>query len=300
MRRNYGFLEAPPQGIDYLLGTIDKPILMESGQWDEFLPFYEPQSSKSPYFDTYACVTFSALNCLEVLHNYFNNEIINYSDRLTAKLSGTIPGVGNYFRSVAESIRKDGVVLEPIYPFIANKNEYYQTVPSDVRIQIFKINMGWEWIRYNDYLTDRKERLIEGLQYGPLQISVHAWPRSKNGIYPRSEKQRNHAVMLYGYEEGRYWKIFDHYKQERKKLAWDYNFGSAILYSLEGTVDLAKKYEGMLIKNVNSPDYFYSNGEQIAYIKNESSFLFGYEAGFWGYWDNVLTVKEKIKKDITF
>ena len=44
---------------------INDKILVENGQWDRYLPVYEAQGRQG--FDSYACVTFSTLNCVETL-----------------------------------------------------------------------------------------------------------------------------------------------------------------------------------------------------------------------------------------
>ena len=298
--KNYGLLEAPPQKRDYLLGTVKKEVIVEDGQWEGFLPPVEYQKSYKTKFDTYGCVSFSALNCIEMLYRS-RGERLNFSDRFTVVESGTVPGRGNYFRNVAESIRKDGVVLEPYYPMVDNKSEYYQSIPKHVYDMVFKVPVYWGWVQYTRTGDSQEKALMDALQFAPVQISVYAWPKpDKDGIYRRTDKTRNHAVTLYGYEKFAYWKIFDHYKGEHKKLAWDYNIGSCVLFSLGGTVDLARKYKDSLIKNADSPKVYYSNGKQIAWIKDEPSFLFGYDAKFWGYWDSIKTVQEKIKEDIKF
>lgn len=301
MPKNYGLIPQPASPEDYLLGTINKPILRPDGQWKEIVPTIEFQKSYETGFDSYGCVTFSALNCIETVHKYYYEEV-NYSDRYTVKKSGTEPGRGNTLKAVAESIRKDGVVLEKEYPFVKSQKEYYQPIPAEVEEKAKKIDVGYEWLwnLYTGWHTNKPSILMQALIYGPIQITLNAWPREKNGIFPRNPGIPNHAVMLVGYKEGEYWEIFDHYQMEFKKLAWDYGIESPLLYSIGNEVDLVKKYEGKLFKNANSPKYYYSNGKEIAHIKNEKSFYFGRDAGFWGDWGDVTIEEQKIKEDITF
>jgi len=83
---------------------------------------------------------------------------------------------------------------------------------------------------------------MEALKYGPLQVTVYAWNHEEDGVYPNPKnKYRNHAVTLVGFDEGSHWIIFDHYNQSVKKLAWDYEFGHALRY----TVSLNKPTQPM-------------------------------------------------------
>jgi hypothetical protein len=63
---------------------------------------------------------------------------------------------------------------------------------------------------------------------------------------------------------------------------------------------MAERYAGRLIKNADNPKVYYSNGEQIAHIENETKFYFGLEAKFWPGFGDVETIEEPIKEDITF
>src|SRR3990167_6521014 len=106
---NYGFIQHDLRNEDYIFGAItgiDVNPLQKDGQWDTFLPLYEAQSTVN--YDTMACVTFSALNCLETLFKRRYGTEPNWSDRYIAVLSGT--GInGNYAMAVWDTIRKYGL-----------------------------------------------------------------------------------------------------------------------------------------------------------------------------------------------
>ena len=109
--QNTGVLEQPIGSTDYIQDQSSAVAYEEvnpSGDWSAFLPVGESQIGL--YGDTLACVTFSALNCLETLQKFKGNDT-NYSDRFTAKMSGTTKN-GNYLQAVANSIRHDGLVDE--------------------------------------------------------------------------------------------------------------------------------------------------------------------------------------------
>lgn len=298
-------IKSQPVSTDYYAGVVEKQILCSSGQWDGYLPEVEYQKDYKTGFDSFSCVTFSALNTIEMIFLQ-RGERKNFADRFTAIDSGTMPDRGNSLRNVAESIRKTGVVDQAVYPFVGTEKEYFQKIPQEVRDKAYKIPVSWEWGHTGENLTkwrkDPQSVLCELLQYAPVQVTV--WAYTKNivdGIYqPHGVKDENHAVTLFGYEEGKYFKVFDHYAQSIKKLHWNYGLETPLLFTLDGQVNIAKKYAGKLFKEMNSPKVYYSNGEQIAWVKDEKSFLFGFKSGFWGYWDEINTIQEKVVEDIIF
>lgn len=103
---NHGLLIAPHQSSkDYIFGAVTALVpeqLRSDGDWGAFLGVYEPQSF--PWGDTLACVSYSALNCVEIIAKYRTEKDYNFSDRFLAKVSGTTRS-GNYLEKVAESIR---------------------------------------------------------------------------------------------------------------------------------------------------------------------------------------------------
>lgn len=231
--KNYGLLEdLTLNPKDWRFGGISgatKTVLREDGQYLDFLPTRELQHNG---FDSMACVSFSALNCLEMIHRV-NGLPVNYSDRFLAKMSGTTPQ-GNYLTMVAETIRREGLVIEDLWPFsfgsdIRTWEAFYADIPQEVR------DRAKDWLTGWNYAWERvgKNDLKDALRYGPVQVTVYAWPRPVNGLYTDGgNTKRNHAVALVGYKEGEYWTIFDHYDKTVKNLVWDYDFGTHIQFSL--------------------------------------------------------------------
>lgn len=306
LMKNYGLVIEPPvQERDFFAGTIIKKVLMPSGQWDNFIQKpTEYQKSYKTGFDSYGCVSFSLLNVLEAL-SLFHGEQKNFSDNFTAVDSGTRYGIGNSQRAVVEAARKR-VVNEVDYPFQDTRETFYKKIPGDIYDKSYEFPFFWEWGHGGENLAlwnkNRQEVFKKLLTYAPVQITLWAYSKNiKNGIYqPADTLDRNHAVTLYGYEEGKYWKIYDHYEKDVKKLAWNYNIGSPLLITLDGIVSLVKKYEGKLIKNVSNPKYYFSNGESIIWISSEEKFNFGVKAKWWKGFDDVQTVKEQITENLIF
>jgi len=253
---------------DFEFGGTTKviPIILQTdGQWTNFLPAYEYQNTN---FETLACVTFSAINCLEILHKrkYCNEQ--NWSDRFTAKMSGTNHN-GNSLYNVGESLRKlHGEVKQFLWKNNAlTWDEFYKDIPQDIQdaglstLNTYKIQ--YEWLR--EPFTSNV--LKNALMYSPIQIGIYAYGKLVNGIYQKPEvgQAPNHAVTLIGYKEGEYWLIFDHYLgNEIRKLAWDYTIGFAMKY------DITNK-DMILRKEINKPAiYLMAGGKKIKLLDMET------------------------------
>ena len=230
---NYGFIEPVLKQEDWVLsGNLDKIILQEDGQWGNFLPEVEYQ--KKYGIETSACATFTSLNCLEILFNRVYNLQANFSERYTSILGSTTP-LGASPQDVAESMRKNGVIAQKYLPFdesIETFDDFHSPTPMAEKY----LEIGAEWLEYNsifhDWVVipsdkDKPKQLMEALKTSPLLVSVKAWS-SDGEYYVKTKGDRdNHATTLYGYVEGKYWKVFDSYDNVHKKLAWDYDFGWA-------------------------------------------------------------------------
>lgn len=127
---NYGLLTGKRQN-DYLGGTLPYEVRNESGDWTAYLPLGEWQANS--HVDTMACVTFSALNSIETQYKFLTGQDRNFSDRFTARMSGTT-SQGNWLFRVADSIRRDGLVDEAAWPSPADFtwDSYYATPPIEI------------------------------------------------------------------------------------------------------------------------------------------------------------------------
>lgn len=247
--KNFGLLQE--QGVqvkDWRFGGVTgiiPEVLQVGGDWTEYLPVYEPQSSS---FDTMSCVTYSALNCLETMYSRKYGVEENFSDRYIAKLSGT-KTTGNYLSKVANSILKYGLVSEKLWPYEGNNwTEYMSDIPVDLiqagQESLDKYKINWEWIVDRDAKT-----LMDALEYSPVQVTVYAWESPSNGIYQRTDRVTNHAVMLYGYKKYEYWLIYDHYENNIKRLAWDFKFGHRLRYNIEDSMPKPKFEDNLLVQD---------------------------------------------------
>lgn len=229
---NHGYIYKKPLKKDYKIGAspIVEEVLQENGCWDDYLPEVEKQKRYGGE-DKMACVTFSALNTLEILHKRKYNVEKNWSDRFTAKISGTTK-TGNNLRNVAESIRKDGLVDEKDWGWEESWDEYYKEIPNEIK-QKGKDFLNNYLINYEWVPDVSPSSLVSALKYAPLQVVVYWNAVDDDELYFADRKHAgNHAVSLYGYIPGYCWKIFDHYDQYLKKARWDFKFDYAFKYSL--------------------------------------------------------------------
>lgn len=237
--KNFGFMpddrNALEKSKDYMFGAetaITPEILQPDGQWLKYLGTNEYQNFN--WGDTMSCVSFSALNCLEIIWNrrYKPLPSLNLSDRFTAKMSNT-SRQGNTFYRVAESLRKvDGEVYQDKWLNESSSwEDYYKEIPSDIQV-IGRRNLKTFHIQY-EFIPELfyPSVLMKALQQSPLQIAIFAYGvPDANGVYHNVDGMApNHAVTLVGYKENEYWIIQDHYvAHETRKIAWDYRIGACL------------------------------------------------------------------------
>src|SRR3990167_681663 len=186
---NYGLIELKSNDLreqDWRLGEKNDSrnvVLQEDRNFQPFLPVFESQKRE---YETSACVTFSALNCIETYINRVYRAEFNFSDRYTAVMSGTIPAVGNYLHKVAESIRSEenGLVFERDYQYNSKTlEEYYEPIPQKIqegaRDIYSEFAIQWRWV---DSVISSPDKLWDALQYGPVQVTGFAWVESPDGL----------------------------------------------------------------------------------------------------------------------
>jgi len=264
MERNNGLILVNPPVTQWVFGGVSgitgREVRMPSRNWDEFLTIFESQVF--PTFDSFACVTYSALNNLEILWKQKYGFEKNWSDRFTAKMSGTT-SVGNTFYNVADSIRNDGLVEQALYENeTPTRSIFYQPVPESVK------EVGERFVEENtvsyEFVPYYPDAIWDALQYGPLQVAGYAWSgRDSQGYYVKTDRKANHGFTVYGGEYGKTFKVFDHYHVSsgdsgKKVLNWNYRFWAAILYDIEKRIDIPMKFnEGTLYQLTTPPGGFY-------------------------------------------
>lgn len=203
---NYGVIEGK-RASDYLGGTLPYEERNPSGDWSSYLPPGEWQ--KNNFFDTFACVTFSALNSIECQYKFLTDQYRNFSDRFTARMSDTIPNVGNTLWRVGDSIRADGLIDEPEWPAPDNYTEatYYSPIPQNKKDKAKELLKEWS-VAYEWIDTD-KASLIKALKQSPIQVVIPG-----------------HAVLDF-YTTDQVIKYFDSYEpfyKETEQITWAFKY----------------------------------------------------------------------------
>lgn len=207
-----GFIHADPRPTDYLEGTLPYELLNKEGDWFDFLPLGEDQLIKFK-FDTMSCVTFSALNNIEMQLKKITGKEFNFSDRFIAIMSGTTRN-GNTLVNVADAIRKYGLIPEEMLPFGGNTFEEYhnKNMITDEMLKVGqeflkKYDIGYEWIFVGE---TNKGAMPAQLKHAPLQVAI--------------PMQARHAVALPNETH-----FFDSYSPYYKKIDQPMAYGFKLI-----------------------------------------------------------------------
>lgn len=163
---NYGLIhENLRHDIGYIGGVGDTlPDILPSGDWEPYLPAYEPQSVP---FETMNCVQFSRLNVCETLANFYKKQL-NASDRFLGWASNCTPR-GNTFGACDYGLRQHGACEEIFWPFGGKDiTEYHRTEPPEIAKDDAKELLA-EWdIGMLVWVPPTVEALRAALKKGPV------------------------------------------------------------------------------------------------------------------------------------
>lgn len=197
--KNYGLIVEPVQPEDFVLGTDQslgakfgaEVYINLEGDWSKYTPSTEDQATRNG--DTYACVSFGTLNAVEMLAKLRFKNSLNLSDRLLAKMSGTIVGQGNSPKKVAEQLRKGWSVNEPEWPDVDTVEEYYAEPPTNLKT--VAIARGAEFEFGYQLVPNTPTTIKAALRTSPVCIAVTAWVE-QNGVYVRGSFPENHWTTI--------------------------------------------------------------------------------------------------------
>jgi hypothetical protein len=293
-----GFIYEAPKPEDYEhigdLGAVPKKEVNPEGDWTKFRPAGELQRRGTR--ETMACVTFSALNCIETLIHFYihlektgkaddeikeilkvfrhfdliKNDKCDLSDRYIAKLSGTTSR-GNTQHNVAQAIRHYGLVPESLWPY--DIGDYYAEVPAWI------INKGKEILKYLEFNHEwvEPQYFQNAGKTAPIQTAIHAYPgQDSQGRYLRTLYALNHAVDTDNRKTYDYHGIFDSYDPFDKKLVWNFIMGTGKVFSIHLLKPIKTKFEELLEKGhkyiirPNAKGEFYRiTKDGLEYIKDK-------------------------------
>ena len=244
--QNRGVILTPPEPTDFLVGALTYEVINPAGLWP--LPTGEKQIFT--HFDSYSCVSFSALNSCECqlkyqmglptfpkfLEKWLNDNgyideqgNINFSDRYIAKLSGTIPNQGNSVKKVWDAIRRYGLAPEKDWPVWDDmqQNEFFADVPQNI------INKGQEFLKYFEISYEfifggpegkpvNQLPFTKQLRQAPIQlITACCDPWSGGVVIPACGESPVHATLGYGVSSVCLFD-YDSYDKFTKKLSPNY------------------------------------------------------------------------------
>lgn len=252
---------------DFIAGTI--PYEAVCDDWTPYLPSDEKQIGL--YFDTMACVTFSLTNVIETQLNrmivqnimpdsafrflsdngYFQNGKLNFSDRFTAKMSGTTKS-GNTLQAVLDSVRHHGLLPESDWSYdreqrtpVFDWDDYYSEIPQNLKDKAKGIldymEISYEWLFagiLRAYQDGEMEEFKKHLKQAPCQIASPTcdW---KSVVKPCGKTTSSHATEIYKIDE--YFQDYDSYNPFKKQLSLDF----IIPYVMKIVVKLKPNIETM-------------------------------------------------------
>jgi len=216
--KDYGFVEPTITPEDYTFGaSLPLDIINPSGNWQDYLPDYEPQAAK---YETFGCTAWGTLNQIETyMKKVFGGEY-NYSDRFIYILAGiTPPGAPPTW--AYEAIRKKGVIADALLPYADTYEEFQQ--PNPMMKEFLRKGIEWhsrysfkhEWID-----NPTPDKIKEALKYSPVALSVTAW-FEKDGVYIDNGLRNTHWCQGF-YVDGSKVVVQDSYDQEIKVLHPDH------------------------------------------------------------------------------
>lgn len=263
MKKQYGFVTPKIDDTHYVLGgfgSLPKVVIQPDGQWDAFLPVYEPQFGGG--WDTDGCTVWGTQNAIETYIRKICGREDNYSERYTYILAGIRPPGGDPHK-VAETIRGKGLIGQNELPMTTDFVSFTQPDPMTPQLlakgqtwlDAFEFKHDWLYTKQPKQ-ADRIALIKEALQYSPLAISVTAW-HLDGDVYRDMGQPNCHWCVCFGWTD-KGWKIFDSYDQTIK------------IYSFDSSIEYAKRYL-LTIKNKE---------EQISLIKtliNKLLQLLGFE-----------------------
>ena len=234
----FGFIKPEIVPEDFWLGSglLGSQEINPIGNWIPCLPEFELQNRGN---ETNCCVSFGTLSALEMLYKFQYKDEPNYSDRFLCRASDTDPNGGNNPKKVSDTLRHNGTVPEEEYPFVLDLQEFFQTIPENIKTQgidwLKNYEVGYEYVQPND--------LKNALRRSPVGCAVSAWQQNDKGEYIKFGAS-NHWVVLVAFDEKDRPVIYDSYESKLKTLAKDFVLDFPQIYKLtvKKNEELKKEY----------------------------------------------------------
>lgn len=234
--KKFGYVRPEQDDSSFVLGalgqSLPQSVLKEDGQWDNWLPVYEPQFND--IFDTYGCTVWGSLNAIEIYIKRLTNFERNFAERFIYILADVRPPGANPHH-VLETIRKNGLIDEKLLPMTPEQDFIKFTTPNPMSKKLLEEGMKFEYEVKHEYLwnpwlpiskEERTKLIKNALRFSPIQISVTAWFENEQGIYVDMNRPNTHWCVCFGWT-AKGWKVFDSYDQSVKIVSFDHYFDIA-------------------------------------------------------------------------
>ena len=230
--KNYGLKLG---GIKSILG-IPKIVIDESGNWEKYLPIYEPQLLNDGT-DEQGCFIWGTENILETILKSTTGIDYNFSERFVYNGMES-DGTGGDPYDAGDWICNNGLIEETLLPTPSTYDEFVQPRPLSEKLRQrgrsfldrYDIQQDYVWNGNGISIKRKQELVTEHLRYSPLGVSVYAWTKDENGLYYRPVGYPDvHYCVLFKEDDTAYY-LFDSYDQHIKKCRKDMDFGICIRY----------------------------------------------------------------------
>lgn len=219
--KNYGFVEPKIDDTHYIVGDgrlLGATILNSSGDWEKWLPIFEPQAKD---FESYGCTAFGLLSQIETMHKFIYGLEPNYDERYPYNIAKINPP-GTNPQLTYESVRKCGVI-EGFLPMTKTLEEFCTPRPmvepylSEGKKWLSEYFFDHDWILTGGESQEKRIRILkQELKKSPIGLSVTAWIED-NGVYVDDGQPNTHWCELYKIDD-KFLYIFDSYDTSKKKL----------------------------------------------------------------------------------
>lgn len=218
--KNYGFIEPKIDFNHYVCGDgrLGATVLNPSGNWENWLPVYEPQTLPDGE-EEYGCTVWGMQNQLETLIKFLTKKERNFDERFNYNLANINPP-GTDPQITYETGRRNGFT-EGVLPMTQTLAEFRTPRPMVEPYLSDGLNFEWnfdhDWVLTGKETSDQRIQLLKSnLPISPIGVSVTAW-FEQNGIYVDNGLPNNHWCVLYKMDD-KYFYIFDSYDQSTKML----------------------------------------------------------------------------------
>ena len=247
--KNFGLKLGASNVTDYKWGTLSKSIVNPSGNWEQYLPSYEPQVLPDGR-DPQSCWIWGSLNKLETyLKLLYPNDTWNLSERFVYNGLEASPNGGDPFEC-GEFVRRNGDVDEEVLPIGNTYDEFATPRPlteelknkAKALLSLVTIKQEYVWNDFDHAITllEKQRRITEALKLDCVGVSLYAWEMDSNGLYYRPNNAPDtHWCFIFKESDEAYF-VFDTYDHAIKKVRKDMDFSICIRYLVTKNIGVDK------------------------------------------------------------